>query len=127
MAFLLDTHILYWLMFDDDKLSRQAHRLLKDPPEEVFVSFVSLWEFSIKAGLGKLELPERFFLEFDPESKGASFLEASPKHLEAYRSLPLLHRDPFDRMLVAQARCEGLTILTRDPNIKRYDVPIMEA
>lgn len=127
MAFLLDTHALYWLMFDNNKLAKSARHLLSDPPEEVFVSKVSLWEFSIKSGLGKLELPKNFFLTFDPQSKGASLLSISSRHLETYRTLPLHHRDPFDRMLVAQAVTEGLTIITRDPDIRRYAVATMEA
>lgn len=127
MRLLLDTHIFYWSLFESHRLSAATLALMNDLQHEVFVSDVSLWEFAIKHGVGKLHLPERFFMEFTPAARGLKTLTLSPSQMQTYITLPLHHRDPFDRMLVAQAITEGLTIITRDPNIRGYAVATIEA
>ncbi|MFN7921544.1 MAG: type II toxin-antitoxin system VapC family toxin [Bryobacteraceae bacterium] len=118
MRFLLDTHILLWWLDDSKALPAEARRLIADPENAIFVSAASIWEISIKQSLGKLDLPNRF-----DEVLAQSDFEPLPvraEHARATRELPLIHRDPFDRMLVAQARVEGLTLLTADPAVARY-------
>lgn len=117
-ALLLDTHVLLWWLADDG-LSADARSLVAEA-EVAVVSAASVWEAGIKARLGKLRLdgPLAPFLE----PNGFVPLAVTPQHADLAASLPLIHRDPFDRMLVAQARLEGLTIVTRDAMVQTYDV-----
>jgi len=126
MRLLLDTHIFYWSVFENYRLPSDFVESLKNLENEIFLSNVSLWEMAVKSGLGKLTLPESFFLEFSPEKHGLNTLAIDPRHLETYRYLPLHHRDPFDRMLIAQAQYEDLTLVTHDPEMKRYKISVME-
>ena len=118
-GYLADTHVFLWAAEGSDRLS-SSHREALAATVPTFLSIASIWEISIKAGLGKLNTP--------PETThtalryGFTLLPIAPDHAEAVRDLPPLHGDPFDRMLVAQARCEGLTLLTADPAVRRYDV-----
>jgi PIN domain nuclease of toxin-antitoxin system len=120
VKFLLDTHVLLWWLADDAALGDRARELIAAPENLVFFSAATIWEMRIKQGIGKLDLPDDFAdvvarQAFEP-------LSVSVAHAHGVHDLPLLHRDPFDRILVAQARMERLTILTRDPMITRYDV-----
>ena len=124
MRLLLDTHIVLWWLVDDPSLPEEVNSLLDHEPD-VLVSVASLWEIGIKQSLGKIvapdDLPERV------RDSGFRELSIGFAHAIAAGRLPMIHRDPFDRMLVAQARCEGLTLVTRDPWCRRYDVPILPA
>ena len=118
MRLLLDTHTFLWWCEDDPQLREAERAAIRDGANEVFLSAASVWEIAIKHALGRLEIPE-------PASAAAVRLGFEPlaisfAHAEATALLPPLHRDPFDRMLVAQARTEGLTLVTRDPVIRAY-------
>ena len=128
MKILVDTHVLLWWLESSKQLGRTARTALSDPENEVWISAASIWEISIKSGLGLLRFRET------PE-KGISLLEAQGfrqlsitfEHALAVRNLPLHHKDPFDRLLIAQAGCEKLTLLSADPQIFRYPVPFLDA
>ena len=119
--YLLDTHVFLWPVMGDRRLSWETSRIIGDSANQIYLSIVSIWEISIKQGLYKLPpLPD------DPEAL-ISDGELLPLHIEinhAQRAglLPLHHRDPFDRMLVAQAQIEDLILITGDPDIPKYDV-----
>ena len=127
MRLLLDTHILVWCATDDPLLSRATRRAIIETSTETYVSAATAWEISVKAALGKLRLP-RDPVEWFPEALATLEIKALPiipEHALAAGALPLRHRDPFDRMLIAQARHEGLTLVTVDPVFKAYDVPLI--
>jgi len=121
---LLDSHALYWILVEPEKLSAAATAATIDPDNTVFVSSINTWELAIKAGLGRLDLP---FDEVVPSIHRLGFKElpVTISHSLAVRGLPNHHRDPFDRLLVAQAICEGLVVVTRDPEIARYPVEML--
>ena len=122
---LLDSHALLWSLQGGQRLSAETYRAIHDPDNEVFVSVVAVWELAIKRVSGKLEAPEN--LEASIIGQGYTNLPVTFRHAEIAASLPLIHRDPFDRMLVAQAQAEGLTLVTDDSQIARYDVSLMPA
>ncbi|MDH5676461.1 MAG: type II toxin-antitoxin system VapC family toxin [Myxococcales bacterium] len=123
MRVLLDTHALIWALADDEELSPAARELIINGETEVLVSAVSAWEIAIKRALGKLEAPD----DLATVVTDAGFLPRSIDLADAERvgTLPNHHRDPFDRMLVAQALNEGVPIVTRDPLIARYQVQVI--
>jgi PIN domain nuclease of toxin-antitoxin system len=123
MRFLVDTHALLWALGEPSALSPAARGAIADPSNLIVVSSVSLWECAIKASIGKLDLPEDFF-DSVPEA-GYEVMPIRISHLNVYRTLPMHHRDPFDRMLVAQARAEALTLISRDPEIEKCDIEIL--
>lgn len=125
MRLLLDSHTLLWAVSSPEQLAQQARDRIGSGDSVVFVSLASLWELRIKETIGKLSLPDRFYQQLGPA--GYEILAITLAHIGAYGTLPLLHRDPFDRMLVAQAKIEELTLVTRDPQIARYGVPTMSA
>jgi PIN domain nuclease of toxin-antitoxin system len=115
--------VVLWWLADDPGLADDIKDLI-DTELDVFVSAVSVWELTIKQALGKIGPVDL------PEQVAASELRELPitsRHAVTAGRLPLLHRDPFDRMLVAQAQCEGLTLVTRDGEIQRYDVSLLKA
>lgn len=123
MNLLLDTHVLLWALAGDPRLTGDARAAIIDGRNRVLVSAVSAWEMTIKKGLGKLrvpdDLPEQLTRQrFTP-------LDISIAHALAVGDLPHHHADPFDRMLVAQARTDRLTLVTHDPQIRQYDVPVL--
>jgi PIN domain nuclease of toxin-antitoxin system len=122
MRLLLDTHVVIWWLADDSTLAEETKVLIDDEPE-VYVSAATVWEIAIKQAIGKLkepaDLPERVR---DSEFRE---LPITLVHVIAAARLPLIHRDPFDRMLVAQAREEELTLVTHDETIHRYEVPVL--
>ena len=122
---LLDTHVLLWWLMDDARLSASARRSIANGRNEVYVSAASGWEIAIKRGLGKVRVPDD--LESKINADGFSLLSMSFGHAEQAGMLPLLHNDPFDRMLIAQAQIEGLVLITKDEKIMRYDLRTMEA
>jgi len=117
---LLDTHVLLWWLSDSPKLSEKVLAAISDGNNDIFVSAASVWEISIKKAIGKLEAPDD--MDSIVEEEGFLKLPITLYHGQQAGDLPLLHRDPFDRMLVAQAQAEGLTIATSDINIPRYGV-----
>ena len=127
MTVLLDTHYLIWSLSADRRLSGRALDLLSDPQQDVVVSIVSLWEIAIKSSLGKLDLDGGVdgVLARLPEM-GFGMLGIRNEHVAAVAKLPLHHRDPFDRMLIAQAKHEGMHLLTVDPHFGAYDVPLIK-
>ena len=122
MTLLLDTQAFLWWVGDDPGLSRRARRAITDTP--CLLSVASCWEMAIKAGLGKLEIPRPLdrFLQQQLEVTGFSLLPASFEHVTAVADLPVHHRDPFDRLLAAQARREDLAIVSADPVFRKYGV-----
>lgn len=121
-AYLVDAHVLLWAADRSDLLSETARAILSQPDNLIFVSAATLWELAIKCNVGKLALPDDFFETV--QAYGYQTLPLLPSHLDAYRHLPLHHRDPFDRILIAQARIEGLIVLSADSAFKDYDVRI---
>lgn len=122
---LVDTPVLLWALGSPDSLKPETQQVLVDPDNEVFVSAATSWEISIKAALGKLRAPS----DLEQQVRRLRFrpLPISFAHGLAVRDLPMLHRDPFDRMLITQARAHGLVLVTRDEKISQYDVVTMDA
>ena len=118
MKLLLDTQLMLWWLADSPKLSRQARALIADPANTVFVSAATMWEIRIKEKLGKLDVPADLIAIV--RSEEFEWIPVSAEHADATMDLPLLHRDPFDRMLVAQAKWMGITLLTGDPLLAQY-------
>ncbi len=119
MSYLLDTHILLWALDDSRRLPENHRRIINSAPL-LMVSMASMWEIAIKRSLNKLDAPED--LASGVVGAGFDFLDIRLAHIEALRSLPHHHGDPFDRMLIAQARVEGFTVLTVDPQFSTYDL-----
>lgn len=122
---LLDTHVFLWWLADDAQLGDEARVSIADEKNPVFVSAVTGWEISIKKALGKLEAPDG--LDALVEAEGFEHLPISFFHGEQAGTLPDHHKDPFDRMLIAQAQAEGLVIVTADQMIPQYGVRTLTA
>jgi PIN domain nuclease of toxin-antitoxin system len=121
---LLDTHSFIWLVTEPAKLSPYVAEILSDKAVEVFLSLASVWEMAIKVRSGKLSiaLPVEEFVEQNRAIARITLLDIRASHIYQTGSLPLHHRDPFDRLLIAQAQVEGLTIVGCDPEFDHYDV-----
>jgi PIN domain nuclease of toxin-antitoxin system len=126
MKLLLDSHAFLWWLVEDPKLGAAAKQAVADPAATVYVSAASVWELSIKAFLGKLDL-DGADLAAEIEENDFIELPMTARHARAAATLPRHHEDPFDRMLIAQGQLEGLTIVTRDPAFRDYGVPILPA
>ncbi len=124
MHLLLDTHALIWHRRGSDRLSAKAGRMIADHANRVYISIVTLWEMSIKRSSGKLATANspREYLEAY-QKQGAQLLSITPEHVMAIELLPFHHRDPFDRMLIVQAKLEGLILVTADDKFSQYGVP----
>ncbi len=125
MTLLLDTHLLLWAAGDSGQLSSKAQNLLGDPATELMFSTASIWEVIIKSALDRDDFrvdPQRF--RNGLIQNGYSELEIRSEHALAVGSLPLIHKDPFDRILIAQAQVENVTLLTTDDKMARYSGPI---
>jgi len=123
MKYLLDTHALIWLIEASSKVSPEIREALKFPGNLVYLSSASLWEIAIKTGLGKLDLKMPFEkLLVDLNGTNIIILQIENEYLRELSVLPAIHKDPFDRLLVSTALAEGLTIITADENIQKYDV-----
>ena len=126
MRVLLDTHGWLWMVGDSGRLAPSSHELLRDPANDLYLSAASAWEIAIKYAIGKLRLPQppaALITQWMAEVR----MGALPVlHAHALRAgeLPPHHRDPFDRLLIAQAQIEGLTLLTADRQFAKYDVPV---
>jgi PIN domain nuclease of toxin-antitoxin system len=121
MRLLLDTHVVLWWRTDDVRLGRDARRAIRSA-DVVWVSAVSGWEAAIKRALGRLRLSGSFM---ELLGRDLNELPLMLRHADRLAGLPLHHSDPFDRMLIAQALTEGLTIVTHDRQFSRYDVPLV--
>ena len=124
MNLLLDTHVLLWWLSDDPMLGAEARAVIANPDTQAFVSAATAWEISIKTTLGKLDAPDN--LEDALAANGFSPLPITVEHALAAGRLPEHHRDPFDRMLIAQAQVEGLTLVTHDGAFGHYDVHLLD-
>ena len=118
MKILLDTHLLLWWLSNSALLPEQARQLIGDPNNTIFVSAVTLWEVWLKTSIGKLRVPSGFAQKLAAESFGDLPLRA--EHTQAIVTLEWHHRDPFDRMLIAQASVENLVLLTADRTLAAY-------
>jgi PIN domain nuclease of toxin-antitoxin system len=125
MKLLLDTHLLLWAAGEPRRLSKRARTLLADPDNELLFSAASLWEVAIKRGLGRKDFTvDAWLLRRGLLDNGYSELPITSDHVVATESLPSIHKDPFDRILVAQATVEGVTLLTIDSFVSQYPGPI---
>jgi PIN domain nuclease of toxin-antitoxin system len=123
MDILLDTHAFIWFFNGDKQLSLKAKKLIEDSKNIKFVSIASIWEIAIKIGLKKLEFDGNTCDVAELiEQNGFQILPISIDHTVAYEELELIHRDPFDRILIAQASVDKMTIITKDENIQKYKV-----
>ena len=125
MKLLLDTHLLLWAAGEPDRLSANTRTLIDAPENELFFSAASLWEIVIKRGLGRGDFQvDARLLRRGLLDNGYSELPIGSEHAVAVDSLPSIHKDPFDRMLVAQAMVEGITLLTTDSFVAQYPGPV---
>ena len=125
MKLLLDTHLLLWAAGEPRRLPKQARILIDNPDNELLFSAASLWEVAIKRGLGREDFKvDARLLRRGLLDNGYSELPIISDHVVATESLPLIHKDPFDRVLVAQATVEGVTLLTTDSLVAQYPGPI---
>jgi len=126
MRLLVDTHVFLWFILDDPRIGTNARSLLVSSEHERFVSIAYAWEVAIKHGLGKLQLADGLpgFLR-DIEQANFAVLDIAPEHLIELSTLPLHHRDPFDGMLTAQAKHEGMHLLTADQYFGAYDISLI--
>jgi PIN domain nuclease of toxin-antitoxin system len=122
LKLLVDTHAAIWWLAGDRRLGEAARAAIADAGVEAGVSVASIWEVSIKRSAGRLKGPD---LAAALGAAGLPFLQIDERHAKVAGELPLVHRDPFDRMLVAQASVERLSIVTGDAQIAKYDVPVI--
>ena len=125
MRLLLDSHAALWWLSDPEKLSDEARLAIASIENEVYLSSASLWEIHLKASKGKLNVPPSLIEALSEQE--IDELKITWKHTERTRTLPPIHHDPFDRLLIAQAQEEGLTLVTRDGQIQQYEVSILKA
>jgi len=126
VKYLLDTHCWLWLQVEPERIAARTLDALADSRNEIFLSAASSWEIAIKYSLGKLLLPQppREYVASRMQRSGTSGLPIQHAHTVQVAELPHHHNDPFDRLLVAQAQCEGLVMVTADERFKAYDVEI---
>ena len=127
MKLLLDTHVLLWIVQDDPSLSPRARSAFSNPANMLHFSVVSYWELCIKLSLGKLRLADGWSPSIERElaENEIRWLPIHPRHIEAVVDLPWHHRDPFDRLLVAQCRTESFALISADAQITQYDVEVI--
>ena len=125
MNLLLDTHVFLWYIADDPRLPDPWGAAIEEPGNVVFVSIVSLWEITVKSSLGKLivALPLDTFISKNVAGNGFALLPIAPRHLATLHGLPFHHRDPFDRLLLAQCLADNLVFVTSDSEAAKYPVP----
>ena len=129
MKYLIDTVVWLWSIGEVARLNQTARDTLTSPEHDLYFSAASVWEIAIKTSIGRMDLkgPPRIVVPRETERQGLRSLPVTYSHALAVHDLPLLHGDPFDRLLVAQARCEGLTLITADRELKKYPVEILWA
>jgi PIN domain nuclease of toxin-antitoxin system len=124
MRLLLDTHVLVWCLSGDRRLPPATAELIRDPATDVYFSAVSIWEVAIKSALGKIRADVNVMLKY-LIGEGFAELPVMARHTVATVTLPMHHRDPFDRLLVAQSRLESLRLLTNDRIMALYGEPVV--
>lgn len=122
MKYLLDTHIFLWWLNNDKRLTESIRKIIKDPQRHIFISVVNTWEISIKQRIGKLPLKTTLAECF--EKSTFDIIPIRLQHILTLDTLPFHHKDPFDRILIAQAKVEELIILTDDVKIAQYEVRV---
>ena len=129
MRFILDTHVFIWGEEKSHRLRPEVLEMMRDPANDVIFSAVVSWEIAVKYSIGKLDLPEppRLFVERRIVRESLTPLPINHDHTLRVADLPMHHRDPFDRLLIAQSQIERLPLVTADPNISRYDVDVIPA
>ena len=123
MRCLLDTHVALWLFEGNEKLSQNARSIIFDTDNKIYVSIISAWEVAIKVSIDKLDFEggsDAFLAAI--ETNNIDLLGICGEHVKVVEGLPFIHRDPFDRIIIASALAEGFTIITDDDNIKKYSV-----
>ena len=127
MKYLLDTHTFIWLDSIPDRLSANVISICKDPSNILFVSLASVWEMQIKISAGKLQFPKPLqeIIQWQQQNNLVQMLPVTLPHVFTLDSLPPHHRDPFDRILIAQAQVEGLTIISRDSEFAQYPINVI--
>lgn len=124
MNYLLDTHALLWFLFDDPQLPQNTKDLICNS-EKIYVSIASLWEITIKRSIGKLNIHySASDIAKACNEKAISILGIKPIHLDEIMSLPSIHNDPFDRLIISQAKSEGMTLVSRDGKFSGYNIPL---
>lgn len=118
MKYLLDTCMLLWTLEENKERLKKFIKIIEDPSNELAVSVISYWEIAIKKALGKLDVPNNWTDVI--EETGLVWLHLEPKHIAELENLPLLHHDPFDRLLISQAKVERMTLLTHDKVVLQY-------
>ena len=126
MNMLLDTHAVIWFLKGNEKMPKTTRNVIRNFENRKYVSIASIWEVAIKSSSGKLKLDNDIngFIE-TIENNGFLLLDITPDHVKAVAELPFIHRDPFDRILIAQATSEDMAIITIDENIAKYNVNII--
>ena len=125
MSFLLDTSTFLWFVTDDKMLSTVARRVLEESSDDIYLSLASIWELAIKANLGRgLKLPRPFadFIDIELEAEHIRVLDISVDHVKHVADMPLHHRDPFDRLLIAQSQVEGIPVMSNDAAFDHYAI-----
>jgi PIN domain nuclease of toxin-antitoxin system len=127
MSFLLDTHVFLWFVFGDRRLENKYRQIIKNRNNEIFISLASFWEIAIKNGQGNLSLKAPFldFIDANVIQEGIKIFPIDLHHLDQVQRLPLHHRDPFDRLIIAQSIVENIPIITDDPKFKLYNVNLV--
>lgn len=125
MRYLLDTHIILWWFVDPEVINSQARAIIKDKSNTLFISAASCWEMAIKSSIGRLSLPQQLLSLITQES--FQLLPILPEETLAITDLPHIHSDPFDRLLIMQAKLHDLILLTRDEQIKKYPLVWLDA
>jgi len=124
--YLLDTHVAIWLFRDDQKLSENSRRIFRNISNSIYISIASIWELAIKISIGKMSFNGKIpkFVEL-AEDNNITILPIETSYLPVLDILPSIHRDPFDRILIATAMAERMTLISADENIARYNVPLV--
>ena len=125
-GYLLDTHVAIWFLTGDTLLSPTAAQIIREGVNRVYLSMISAWELAIKISIGKLRFPGNVagFIQA-VQANDITVIPIKPSHLTVFESLPLIHRDPFDRLLIATALDERMPLISADKNIAQYDVPLV--
>ena len=127
MKYLLDTHAFLWFVSDDNNLSPKAKSIIKDHNNEIYFSAASAWEISIKIRLGRLTMEENLepFIVAQLAENNFQTLSITILHSIYTSKLPEIHKDPFDRMIIAQSKAENMSLISKDKNIKKYKTPVV--
>ena len=125
MNFLLDTHVVIWWLDNPERLSKQARDVIVDARNVVFISAASIWEIGLKVQRGKLAVPESYIDLLQED--GFAFIDITIAHTQSAPQLPMHHENPFDRLLITQAKLEGCVLISRDHLFSKYDVVLLEA